>query len=82
MIDTLRLMIWEDERVDWWYRQNIMIYVARDLVDKWPKLTGMYREGARPPRLVQPDLMKVWLDWGLDQSKRYWDLRAQMEGRK
>jgi hypothetical protein len=81
VIDTLRYIVWEDERVDWWYRQNIMIYVERDLVRKWPKLEQMYRERADPLRLVHPELFKVYLDWGLDQSRQYWDLRAQMEAR-
>jgi hypothetical protein len=78
-IDTLRYIIWEDERVDWWYRQNIMIYVAGDLISRWPKLAAMYREGGQPLRLVHPELMRIWLDWGLYESRRYWDLRAQME---
>lgn len=81
-IDTLRGIIWEDARVDWWYRQNIAIYVARDQISRWPEIAAMYREGAQPLSLVHPELMRVWLDWGLDQSKRYWDLRAQIETRK
>ena len=76
-IDALRWMIWEDERVGWWYRQNIMIYVARDLLSRWPKLEAMYREGAQPPRLVHPELMRVWMDWGIEQSRLYWNLRSQ-----
>jgi methyltransferase family protein len=81
VIDTLRYIVWEDERVDWWYRQNIMLYVARDLVGNWPKLEAMHREGTQPLRLVHPELMKVWLDWGMDQSRQYWELRAQVERR-
>lgn len=79
VIDTLRYMIWEDTRVDWWYRQNIMIYVDRDSLNTWPKLEAIYAEGARPLRLVHPELMQTWLDWGMDQSRQYWDLRASLD---
>jgi len=82
VIDTLRYIIWDDDRVDWWYRQNIMIYVARDLIGRWPKLEAMYREGEQPLRLVQPELMRIWRDWGMYEEQRYWDLRAQMEKRE
>jgi SAM-dependent methyltransferase len=77
VIDSLRYLIWETERVDWWYRQNIMIYVARDLVARWPKLESMHREGDQPLRLVHPGLLKSWIDWGMEQSSRYWDLRER-----
>jgi SAM-dependent methyltransferase len=79
VIDTLRYMIWEDLRVDWWYRQNIMIYVARDALKNWPKLQANYAEGSRPLRLVHPELMQTWLDWGMDQSRLYWELRASID---
>jgi len=75
VIDTLRHMIWEDPRVDWWYRQNIMIYVARDELNKWPKLQANYAEGSRPLRLIHPELLQTWVDWGMDQCRLYWELR-------
>ena len=27
---TLRARVWEDERVDWWYAQNALLYVRED----------------------------------------------------
>jgi SAM-dependent methyltransferase len=63
VIDALRSMIWEDSRVDWWYRQNIMLYVARDHIDKWPALAALHSEGREPPRLVHPEFLKAVLDW-------------------
>jgi hypothetical protein len=76
LIDTLRYLIWEDERVDWWYRQNIMLYVARDQISRWPRLVEMYRADAKPLRLVHPELMKTWVQWGMEQSRLYWELRV------
>ncbi len=81
VIDSLRYMIWADPRIDWWYRQNIMMYVARNRLNDYPKLAAMYRENAKPLSLVHPELMQTWHDWGMDQSKRYWDLMGTLEGR-
>lgn len=37
-IDCLRPLIWNDERVMWWYRQNIFIYCDQKALDGYPKL--------------------------------------------
>ena len=37
-VDILRDRIWNDESVEWWYRQNILIYVNKDSIDKFPAL--------------------------------------------
>jgi SAM-dependent methyltransferase len=29
-LDVLRKVIWEDEQVEWWYSQNMLLYVTRD----------------------------------------------------
>jgi SAM-dependent methyltransferase len=63
VIDVLRTMIWEDSRVDWWYRQNIMLYVERDQIHKWPRLSALHREGYEPQRLVHPEFLQAVLDW-------------------
>ncbi len=82
VVDTLRELFWEDSRIGWWYRQNMMIYVDRDFLGRWPRLEAMYREGAQPSRLIHPELFAVWKDWGIEQSRRYWELRSQTDNRK
>ena len=72
-------MIWADSRVDWWYRQNIMIYVAQNRLNDYPALAAMYHEDARPLSLVHPELLQTWYEWGMDQSKLYWDLQSRLE---
>ena len=79
VIDSLRYMIWDDQRVDWWYRQNIMLYVARAELDRWPALARMHDDAGKPLRLVHPELMQTWLDWGMEQSRLYWELRASVD---
>jgi hypothetical protein len=79
VIDSLRYMIWDDARVDWWYRQNIMMYASRDRLNDFPVLAAMYRGNTRPLSLVHPELMQTWYDWGMDQSRLYWDLQSRLE---
>lgn len=49
--EALRWMLWEDARVDWWYRQNMLV-AARD-PDRWP---AMFRDSAPVRRVVHPEL--------------------------
>lgn len=43
--DLLRPLIWEDERVGWWYRQNALLYVRRDRVQRFPVLSNAIGQG-------------------------------------
>ena len=36
-LDFLRLKFWNDSRIEWWYRQNIILYVRRDRVEADPR---------------------------------------------
>jgi SAM-dependent methyltransferase len=57
-IDCLRDVFWEDDRVTWWYRQNMLLFVATDLLPKFPALAA---ESVRPRKfpfaLVHPGFM-------------------------
>jgi SAM-dependent methyltransferase len=50
--DWLRPLVWEDERVDWWYAQNKILYL-RDEASSEPVRSlvhpGLLEEVARPP---------------------------------
>jgi len=37
-VDILRDKIWTNDKVEWWYRQNIILYVHKDILDKYPVL--------------------------------------------
>lgn len=58
-VDCLRDVFWEDERIAWWYRQNMLIFVSDELLTFSPKLMA---ESMRPRRLplalVHPGFMK------------------------
>ncbi len=42
-LDYIRKQIWEDEDVEWWYAQNIIVYINRNLVHnyKLPKVNDI-----------------------------------------
>lgn len=50
-LDCIRLRIWNDPRVEWWYAQNILIYANDHGLSANPKL-AMYRE--RTPSIPLP----------------------------
>ena len=36
--DALRLLLWNDSRVTWWYAQNLLLFVHRAKIGEYPKL--------------------------------------------
>ncbi len=57
VIDCLRLQIWENPKIDWWYKQNLMFFVDMEKLSDYPKLAAEHVEGFIVPRLVHPDLL-------------------------
>ncbi|HEY5878872.1 MAG TPA: methyltransferase domain-containing protein [Nakamurella sp.] len=50
--DCIRLPLWADDRADWWYRQNVLLYVDRN------RPTGRLGEPIEePPALVHPEMI-------------------------
>ena len=37
-VDILRDQIWNNEKVEWWYRQNIILYVKKEVLKNYPAL--------------------------------------------
>ena len=50
-LDFLRLKFWNDSRIEWWYRQNIILYVRRDRVETDPKLR--FLASLQPPDVIR-----------------------------
>ena len=61
-IDAIRQAIWKDRDVDWWYRQNIFLFVQEDRVDSYPELAKA-RGGADDLMLVRAGVLRdhLWL---------------------
>ena len=38
VVDCVRPLIWKNKKVNWWYRQNSMVYIKRSYLKRFPKL--------------------------------------------
>lgn len=55
-VDVLRLRIWDDPGVTWWYKQNIMLFASDAGLTAHPRLAAARKHApAVPPPLVHPD---------------------------
>lgn len=41
-VDYVRPLIWNMDQVDWWYKQNILLFIHKDSVAKYPQLKAAY----------------------------------------
>jgi SAM-dependent methyltransferase len=54
-IDCLRNMIWDNPEIDWWYRQNIILYIHREILQNTDMYKG-YDKKNKQMNLVHPEL--------------------------
>jgi hypothetical protein len=55
VIDCLRKQIWQNDNVEWWYAQNILIFVQREHLARHPRLQRECENTAdNPMPLVHP----------------------------
>jgi SAM-dependent methyltransferase len=59
-LDVVRPAIWEDENVEFWYRQNAVLYVRRDKAEQDATLSALLGSERRLKRLVHPSLCDTW----------------------
>jgi SAM-dependent methyltransferase len=70
-VDCLRRRVWEDGRVEWWYAQNLLVFVRRSRLEELPLLKREYEAaGGAAPALVHPKRYLEWVEWGLEQCRR------------
>lgn len=77
-VDCLRHQLLGNPQVEWWYQQNLVIYVNAAKLDVYPTLASYHRhcEG-RVPAIVHPSLLERWKEWGIGESNRYWELAGK-----
>lgn len=59
-VDCIRTEIWTDEKVEWWYRQNILIYIHESRLNDWPGLKP-FADNTKPDFLlrIHPELFEI-----------------------
>lgn len=50
-VDAIRAQVWQDDRVEWWYAQNVLLYVRREDLPRYPALQQAF-ERTDPHRLT------------------------------
>lgn len=51
-VDYLRPIIWNEKGIDYWYRQNILLFIKRDKLIQYPKLDEAF-QGTKPNYLTR-----------------------------
>ena len=65
-VDVLRSALWNDPQIEFWYRQNTILYVRRDLVEASAALRPWLAHADAPvKRLVHPELCETWNGYSL-----------------
>jgi hypothetical protein len=55
-IDCFRLKLWDDPKIAWWYRQNLLLFAKPDLIAAHPALqAAAHASPAAPLSLVHPE---------------------------
>jgi len=58
-VDCIRHRIWNDNRIQWWYRQNILFFVKESVLANYPKLNEAYKGiGNNALSFIHPELYK------------------------
>lgn len=52
--DPFRRLLWSRSDVDWWYAQNLFLFVRRDQVDDYPSIAAWKVDPAEIPTYVHP----------------------------
>lgn len=66
-LDVLRPLVWGDDRVAWWYQQNLVLYVTAEARRVHPSLDHLARwPGEHPARLVHPHRYLEWAAYATD----------------
>jgi SAM-dependent methyltransferase len=74
--DPIRAVIWDNHEVAWWYRQNILLFVADSspLANRLTPITG-------PIDIVHPELLETWAKPAANYLALREKLRASGPGR-
>jgi len=53
-------LVWNNKKIEWWYRQNTILYVQSEYLSSHPRLMAeCERRGGIPLALVHPELLET-----------------------
>jgi SAM-dependent methyltransferase len=72
--DVMRSRIWDNEKVFWWYRQNMVLFAKDEAFSASPASAGLWAPG----RVIHPELFRQFADFRSRHAiKRYATLLAK-----
>ena len=81
-VDCLRRTLWMDDHIDWWYAQNILLYVRKKDLDYYPSLkTDIEQTGGVPQSIVHPKKYLEVVGQGQACSHQLWACRVELARR-
>ncbi len=76
-VDFIRRRIWNNEKVEWWYAQNMLAFVREDRLNEFPILAKYYEETTeRHLSLVHPTIYSHYVS---KSDPNNWPLRAVLK---
>jgi SAM-dependent methyltransferase len=69
-LDCLRARIWNDPDVEWYYAQNMLLFVRQEHLRNTPRLSALGEGAQSPLPLVHPGLYSAKLAWFKDWMAR------------
>jgi SAM-dependent methyltransferase len=54
-IDILRELIWDNEKIEWWYRQNLLLFINKSNIEDYPLLKDKVKKNVGFINLVHPE---------------------------
>lgn len=60
-IDAIRPMIWSDERVFWWLRQNVLLFMNQTALERFPDFAEETVDDFNSLAMVHPALYLRWV---------------------
>jgi hypothetical protein len=58
--DCVRPAIWTDSSVDYFYAQNTILYLHREVLNRRPDLAAMSAQSLPALRVVHPEMYMAW----------------------
>jgi len=68
-VDCLRGPVWDDQRVEWWYAQNTLVFATPDELERRPAL-ARHRVAGPPLPLVHPAKYLLLVEWATSLADR------------
>jgi SAM-dependent methyltransferase len=54
LVDCLRTTFWKNKNVEWWYKQNMMLYIHKDQISKYTGIINNVNNNLLPLNIIHP----------------------------